>query len=107
MTDFPSPSALTGPAIALLSVLAVLCGSVVLRDRLPPLDDDADAAQVAAPAPAEVPIERIAAELPVAGIAPPAPPVSADFALEPYDLELRLQKGDTLDGMLADIGVPA
>ncbi|MBS0546671.1 MAG: peptidoglycan DD-metalloendopeptidase family protein, partial [Proteobacteria bacterium] len=63
--------------------------------------------QVAAPAPAEVPIERIAAELPVAGIAPPAPPVSADFALEPYDLELRLQKGDTLDGMLADIGVPA
>ena len=116
MTDFPSPSTLTGPAIAILSVLAVLCGSVVLRDRLPPLEVEGPVALAAEAPPSDPPpsdlapldslTARLAAELPVAGIAPPPPPRSADFQLDPYDLELRLQRGDTLDGMLADIGVP-
>jgi murein DD-endopeptidase MepM/ murein hydrolase activator NlpD len=64
--------------------------------------------------PEGVVLERRMAKPEIAAVEPPALPGSADFGgteatavpAAPYDVELRLQPGDTLDRVLADIDVP-
>lgn len=95
-----SAAALAGFLISMLCGAAIAASFVMRAERLPVV------------APAQPPVES-AGEPVIAAIDPPAPPLSADFAAppappgEPYDVELSLQPGDTLDGVLADIGVPA
>jgi murein DD-endopeptidase MepM/ murein hydrolase activator NlpD len=131
MTDFPSPSdrsktakslafALFRPVLFAVGAIALALGGLVLTHRsnpeiaaLPPVPQPAPPARPAAP---PAPIALADAE--------PAPPLtSSDFtgfqskppgpAAEPeppasdrYELTLRLEKGDTVEKMLADIDVP-
>ncbi len=132
MTDFPSPSgrpkggkslafALFRPVLFAVGAIALALGGLVLSHRanpeitvLPPL-----APLVASPAPAPAAPAAIALTDPE----PPPPFTSADlkgFQMKPadqtaepeppasdrYELTLRLERGDTVDKMLADIGVP-
>ncbi|MFI5000363.1 MAG: M23 family metallopeptidase [Reyranellales bacterium] len=123
MTDFPPPSdrpkaaksaaiVLLRPVLFAMGAIGVTLGTLVLLHRGPP--------DVAAPpaTPAAAP--------PAVALAdpPPPPPISqADFqgfkmgppepAAEPeppasdrYELTLRLERGDTIEKMLADIDVP-
>jgi len=117
MTDFSPPSgrpdrspgaanASLWPVLLALVAVAALCGLVILRDR-----------------PSSGLIERVQSEpvpeLAIAEIEPPPPPGAADFQVQPaassgpeaasesqYDLALQLQRGDTVEEMLDDIGVP-
>jgi len=81
---------------------------VLLRDRPP-------AALVERVSPELV----VAPELVIAEVEPPPPPGSADFQIQPvapseseapsearYELALQLQRGDTVEEMLDDVGVP-
>jgi murein DD-endopeptidase MepM/ murein hydrolase activator NlpD len=103
------------PVHCFLLLTAAVCGLLFVR-----------AHHLAVPA---LPIERLQAEpavdvdvaLPPIGIDAPAPPTSADFRLVaeeapdpappassieiPYDMTLRLHKGDTVAAMLRDLGV--
>jgi murein DD-endopeptidase MepM/ murein hydrolase activator NlpD len=93
-----SAAALAGFLLSMLCGLAIAAGFVVLGNRLPTV----------------APPRLSTSEPAIAVLNPPPPPLSADFAdatppespSGPYDVELRLQPGDTLDGVLADIGVP-
>jgi len=125
MTDFPSPSgrpkggkslafALFRPVLFAIGAIALALGGLVLSHRANP--EIAVLPPVAAPAPAaaaaialtdpEPPPPLTAAELkgfqmkPADQAAEPEPPAS-----DRYELTLRLERGDTVDKMLADIGV--
>jgi murein DD-endopeptidase MepM/ murein hydrolase activator NlpD len=124
MTDFPPPSGrhesarsallvLLRPVLFAMAAIGLTLGALVLFHRGPP------------PAPVPAPAPQVATE-PVELPEPePAPAISAaDFqgfqtrplapqpadaeppASDRYDLALRLEKGDTIDKMLADIDVP-
>ena len=113
MTDSPPPSgrlesppsaafALFRPVLIAVSTVSVALAALVLTEA-PRVD-------VAAPAP---PAEIVLAEVEV-----PPPPSTDDFKAKPvepgdaeppagdkYDLALRLERGDTVEKLLADIGV--
>src|SRR6187402_1942650 len=135
MTDFPSPSdrsktgkslafALFRPVLFAVGIVGLALGALVLTHRANP--------EIAALPPAPkppVPAPKMAAPIILADVEP-APPVtpsdfkalSTDFrgfstkpqepsepeppASDRYELTLRLEKGDTIEKMLADIDVP-
>jgi len=136
MTDFPSPSdrpkaaksiafALFRPVLVAVGVIALALGGLVLSHRSNPEIAGLDRQAPASPA-ALVPVVLVDPE--------PAPPLTAaefkgsafqglelkgfqmkppDPAAEPeppasdrYELTLRLERGDTVEKMLADIDVP-
>ncbi len=136
MTDSPPPSdrskpakslafALFRPVLFAVGVIGLALGGLVLTHRSNP--------EIAAlPPPAKLPIPTPAAPAPIVLAEPePAPPVTPSdfkssspdlrgFSMKPpepnsepeppvsdrYELTLRLEKGDTVDKMLADIDVP-
>ena len=127
MTDFPSPSgrsktakslafALFRPVLFAISAIALALGGLVLTHRSNP--------EVAA-LPAPPPTQPAAPAPPIVLADPePAPPISSaelqGFQMKPpepaaepeppasdrYELTLRLERGDTIEKMLADIDVP-
>jgi murein DD-endopeptidase MepM/ murein hydrolase activator NlpD len=126
MTDFPSPSdrpktakspafALFRPVLFAVGVVALALGGLVLTHRSNP-----EIAALPPPAPQPAPPSPAI----VLADPEPAPPLSAaefkgfemkpaDPAAEPeppasdrYELTLRLERGDTVEKMLADIDVP-
>lgn len=125
MTDSPPPSGrpetarmaafvLIRPLLFAVAAIGLTLGLLVLTHR-------------ASPPPPDKPVAQAPAALPAAAIPPPAepaPPIGpSDFqgfqmkpgaqqaeseppASDRYDLTLRLEKGDTVEKMLADIDVP-
>ena len=132
MTDFPSPSgrsksakspafALFRPVLFAIAAIALALGGLVLTHRSNP----EIAALPAAPAAARQPPAPPSPSPPIVLADPePAPPFDsaelkgfqmkpADQIAEPeppasdkYELTLRLERGDTIEKMLADIDVP-
>ena len=135
MTDFPSPSdrpktakslafALFKPVLFAVGAIGLALGGLVLTHRANP--------EIAAlPPPPKPPAPTAKASPPIVLAEPePSPPITAadfkglsgdfrGFSLKPpepsepeppapdhYELTLRLEKGDTIDKMLADIEVP-
>ena len=130
MTDFPSPSgrsksakslafALFRPVLFAVGVIAFALGGLVLTHRSNP-----EIAALPPPPPALAPQPTAPAPAIVLADPEPAPPLSsADFkgfemkpadqaveaeppASDRYELTLRLERGDTVEKMLADIDVP-
>src|SRR5438552_11378301 len=127
MTDFPSPSgrpkggkslafALFRPVLFAIGAIALALGGLVLSHRANP------EIAVLPPVPAPAPAPAAAAAIALTDPEPPPPLTAAelkgfqmkpaDQAAEPespasdrYELTLRLERGDTVDKMLADIGV--
>jgi murein DD-endopeptidase MepM/ murein hydrolase activator NlpD len=133
MTDFPSPSgrsktakssafALFRPVLFAIGAIVLALGGLVLTHRSNP---EIAAVPTAPPQPApSAPSPPVAPPPVVLADPEPAPPVSsaelkgfqmkpADQIAEPeppasdrYELTLRLERGDTIEKMLADIDVP-
>jgi murein DD-endopeptidase MepM/ murein hydrolase activator NlpD len=133
MTDFPSPSgrsktakslafALFRPVLFAIGAIALALGGLVLTHRSTP---EIAALPTAPPQPSPSAASPPVVPPPVVLADPePAPPVSAaelkgfqmkpaDQTAEPepptsdrYELTLRLERGDTIEKMLADIDVP-
>ena len=127
MTHFPSPSgrsrtakslafALFRPVLFAIGAITLALGGLVLTHRSNP---EIAALPASPPAPSAAPIPPIVLADPE-----PAPPISSaelqGFQMKPpepaaepeppasdrYELTLRLERGDTIEKMLADIGVP-
>jgi murein DD-endopeptidase MepM/ murein hydrolase activator NlpD len=130
MTDFPSPSgrpkggkslafALFRPVLFAFGAVALALGGLVLSHRSNP-----EFASLPEPAPAALPKPAEPPAVVLADPEPPPPPLTsadlkgfqmkpADQIAEPeppasdrYELTLRLERGDTVEKMLADIDVP-
>ena len=131
MTDFPSPSgrskgvkslafALVRPVLFAIGAIGLALGGLVLTHRSNP-----EIAALPAPPPKPAPSSKPAPPPAIVLADPePAPPLtSADLkgfqmkpaeqvvepeppSNDPYELTLRLERGDTVEKMLADIDVP-
>ena len=126
MTDFPPPSGqpkgaksalfvLLRPVLFAIAAIGLTLGALVVLHRTPPQVATRTAPPPAAtPAPAAVVLadpepapQLTQAELQGFQMRPPAPAVEPELpASDRYELTLRLEKGDTIEKMLADIEVP-
>jgi len=135
MTDFPSPSgrsksakspafALFRPVLFAIGAIALALGGLVLTHRVPPEIAALPPAPPQPPSSASSPSPTVVAPPVVLADPEPAPPVSSaelkGFQMKPpdqiaepeppasdrYELTLRLERGDTVEKVLADIDVP-